>query len=291
MEVIEGSSIDRRVAIMRMLVIVSVVASLLSSYGAMAGTEGCATHLLGGQAPVITDARLAPRAHEICYSAYAVSVSGITHTALWAAEHLTRDSLERAREVQRDSAFHEDPNVPPGDGAELRDYYHSGYDRGHMAPSGDMPTAHAQYESFSLANMVPQDHDNNGYLWEGIEASVRSMASRSGEIYVVTGPLFDGGSIRQLRGGLLVPNHLFKAVYNPARNEAGAYITANAPGTKYELVSIAELETRAGINVFPALPQSVKDRIMDLPAPRPYKSSRSQGRFKSLFSNLLGTSR
>ena len=61
---------------------------------------------------------------------------------------------------------HADANLPNDDRAELSDYVRSGFDRGHMAPNGDMPTRSGQYESFTLANMVLQNPNNNRYIWE-----------------------------------------------------------------------------------------------------------------------------
>ena len=42
-----------------------------------------------------------------------------------------------------------------------------------MSPSGDMATPQARYQSFSLANMIPQQPCNNEVVWEGIESAVR----------------------------------------------------------------------------------------------------------------------
>ena len=75
---------------------------------------------------------------------------------LWSAEHLTADGVARARGLERQGTFHEDERLSPDDRASLTDYERSGYDRGHMAPSGDMPDLDAQQQSFSLANVVPQ---------------------------------------------------------------------------------------------------------------------------------------
>ena len=77
-------------------------------------------------------------------------------------------------------------------------YRRSGYDRGHMTPSGDMPDEHAQQQTFSLANMVPQTAALNRGVWEGIESAVRDLAVRQGELYVVTGPVFAGQELKSI---------------------------------------------------------------------------------------------
>ena len=41
------------------------------------------------------------------------------------------------------------------------------------------------------------------------------MALDEGEVYVVTGPAFLGAELQSLKGRVLVPTHIFKAVYMP----------------------------------------------------------------------------
>ena len=74
--------------------------------------------------------------------------------------------------------------------------------------------------------------------------------------------------MNRLRGRVLVPTHIFKAVYDPKRNQAAAYFVANADGDQWRTVSIAELQQITGIDAFPALAPSVKDHAMALPDPK-----------------------
>ncbi len=129
-----------------------------------------------------------PRTQELCFEAFAVLHSRLSRTPLYAAERLTRKNLEAAKALSRKDSFHAEDRLPEGDRAELSDYARSGYDRGHMAPNADMPTRKAQAESFSLANMVPQVHENNAGVWAGIEAAARELAREEGELYVISGP-------------------------------------------------------------------------------------------------------
>jgi endonuclease G, mitochondrial len=137
--------------------------------------------------------------------------------------------LASARATPRQGRFHDDERLPPDDRAVLSDYTRSGYDRGHMTPSGDMPSAEAQQQSFSLANIVPQTAALNRNLWEGIERAVRHLAERQGKLYVVTGPLFQGTQLQALKGRVLIPTATWKAVYDPAAPGAAAYGAQTVP--------------------------------------------------------------
>ena len=174
----------------------------------------CPQHYVGGVAPEITSVKVAARTTELCYEAFGVEYSGVTRTPLWSAEHLVRANVESAQAMSRQNSFHAESQLPAGERAELADYARSGFDRGHMAPNGDMPTRSAQFESFTLANMVPQDPNNNRYIWEGMESAVRRLAKSDGEVYVISGPAFLGTELQQI-GNVLVPTHLFKVVYRP----------------------------------------------------------------------------
>jgi endonuclease G, mitochondrial len=178
--------------------------------------------------------------------------------------------------TERKDTFHEEPRLPPDERADLDDYTRSGFDRGHLAPAADMPDEQAQHESFSLANMIPQDPQSNRGLWSGIESAARGLARKSGELYVVSGPIFQGTTLRRLRGRVLVPTHIFKAVYDPKRNQAGAYLVENADGDQWRNVSIAELQQITGIDPFPGLAPSVKNYAMTLPEPTLPNKRRNQ---------------
>jgi endonuclease G len=139
-----------------------------------------------------------------------------------------------------------------------------------MSPSGDMSTPNAQRESFSLANMIPQHPCNNEVLWEGIESAVRDLAFAEGEIYVVTGPIYEGTDIPFLNGRVGVPSRVYKAVYDPVRRAAAAYVTPNADGMDWQAISIDQLAQITGIDPFPAVPSEIKTVAAPLPTPRPH---------------------
>ncbi len=236
------------------------IALLCASATFSASAAQCpSSQFADGQPPRIVVTALSRDARSLCSSFFSVLYSGISRTPLYSAEHLTAESVDQAREQSRINSFHADPRLPYGTGPTLADYAHSGFDRGHMSPNGDMPDRQSQHESFALTNMVPQNPNNNRHLWAAIESTTRAMAEQSGGAYVVTGPAFLGNVSRI--GNVAVPNYLWKAVYLPRAGRHGiaaAWYTPNAAGKSFEAISIDELIRRVGIDPFPGIPPQVK---------------------------------
>jgi endonuclease G len=136
-----------------------------------------------------------------------------------------------------------------------------------MAPNGDMPDRASQHESFTLANMVPQDGENNRHVWAGIEAVVRKMAQKEGALYVITGPAFIGAQLRKV-GNVIVPSHLYKVVYSPRQRAGAAWFVENQADATPQVLSIPELERLVGIDLLPSLSAAQKERVLRLPQVR-----------------------
>ena len=258
--------------------------AVILALGCLAGTADaaptlCPEHFANGQAPDLVNSRLGFGARARCFDAFAVLHSAATRTPLYAAEHLTAARIHAARQTRRDSEFYADPGLPPHERAGLSDYARSGFDRGHMAPSGDMPDPSAQQESFSLANIVPQDPALNRGLWERIESVVRDLAVQRGELYVVTGPVFQGSRLATV-GDVVVPTHVFKAVLDPRRRTAGAYLAPNTIDAGWRRISMAQLASLTGIDVFPGLTRRARASAMRLPSPDNPSSVARFGRWR-----------
>lgn len=243
-----------------------ILTGLLLTLATPAGATSCPQLFAGGVAPVITNQRLIPRSAELCYLQFAVFHSGLTKTPLWVAERLTASDVKAAGVLERELEFFVEAALPEEDRSELSDYRRSGYDRGHMAPAADMISPEAMRQSFMLSNIIPQQPDINRGLWRDVEGVVRDLAKDRGELFVVTGPLFLGDTLDALQGRVVVPTHVFKAIYDPARGEAGAYVAANGAEAQWQRVTIDQLGAAAGFDLFPDAPASARATLMALPA-------------------------
>lgn len=227
-------------------------ASATQSYAAE-GFAACPKFFANGTPPVVEKR---PLQRALCYDAFAILHSGESKTAVFVAQRLNRASIADAGE-KRTNRFFQDARLRSAERATLADYAGSGYDRGHMAPAGDMPTAQAMAQSFSLANLVPQAPKHNRGVWaKSVEAATRKYASRAaGDVYVITGtvyvpsialsPSIGSGQVR-------VPKYLFKLVYDEQRGKAWAYWQENTNSTKANApISYADLVRRTGISFLP----------------------------------------
>ncbi|CAN5299112.1 hypothetical protein BH10PSE16_BH10PSE16_01200 [soil metagenome] len=213
--------------------------------------KACPQFFARGIAPAVPTA---PKQRELCYEAFAILHSGETRTPVFVAERLNRQSILDADEKRGDKFFG-DARLPRAERAELTDYKGSGYARGHMAPAGDMPTPAAMAQSFSLANMVPQSLRQNSGPWAKIEKDTRLYASRAkGDVFVITGPVFEPGAATIGANQVRVPAYLYKLVYDAQTGRAWAHWQANADSTKAgPPISYAELVRRTGVKFLPVV--------------------------------------
>ncbi|MFK7934633.1 MAG: DNA/RNA non-specific endonuclease [Saprospiraceae bacterium] len=176
----------------------------------------------------------------------------------WVAYELTKKSIQEPN-VRRTGDFRRDPKVETGS-ADREDYRGSGYDRGHLAPAGDMAfNEQAMSESFFMSNMSPQSRQFNGGIWRELEELTRDWAYKFNKLYVVTGPMFDQpakGSIGDNK--VSIPSQYYKVLLdleNPEQKGI-AFVLDNQvnfePLYKFA-VPIDVVEARTGIDFFPEL--------------------------------------
>ena len=217
--------------------------------------SACTQFFANGKPPIVAPH---PTNRALCYDAFAILHSGQSKTPVFVAERLNRASIAEANE-KRTNKFFSDARLRSSERATLEDYKGSGFDRGHMAPAGDMPTSRAMAQSFSLANMVPQAPVHNRGVWaKSVERATRKYVARAtGNVYVITGPVF-APSIAQSpsigAGQVRVPKYLFKLVYDQDKNRAWAYWQENANTTRASKpISYTELVKRTGIEFLPGI--------------------------------------
>jgi endonuclease G, mitochondrial len=212
----------------------------------------CPQHFAGGIPPITPKA---PKLRELCFDGFAVLHSGNTKTPVYVAQRLNRRMLEDAKRIKRTDKFYADARLPSAERAELDDYKGSGWSRGHMAPAGDMGTEEAKAQSFSLANMVPQDPKQNGGPWSKIEEDTRKYVMRArGDVYVITGPVFEPSAQTIGAGRVAVPSHVFKLVYDPSTGKSWAHWQENSPTAQVgRPISYEEVVERTRIELLPGL--------------------------------------
>lgn len=198
--------------------------------------------------------------------AYMVSYNPDWLIPNWVAYELT-DS-EVVGEQERSNHFAPDPLVE-GDPVVTKDYSNSGYDRGHMAPAGDMKwSEQAMRESFYMTNICPQNHNNNAGDWKDLEELARDLAHRYKSLYICCGPIVtDVSRTIGTNRKIVVPQAFYKVFLRRKADDTWTSIgfvmpneAGNRPLMTY-MVSVDEAEQMAGIDFFYLLPDSIEDVI------------------------------
>ena len=208
----------------------------------------------------------------IAKSSYALSYNCQTGIPNWVSWQLNKTWLGN---VERTDDFRSDADIPedcyavrPGD------YRGSGYDRGHMAPSGDR-TRRVKDNSatFVMTNMIPQSPANNREIWRELEEHSRKLVEKEGkELYIVAGG--EGKKKQIAEGKVTVPKYTWKVIL--VLDRSGGEVTENTATIAVRIpnsqsvartdwedykVSVDEIEKRTGYNFFSQIPRQIQKQI------------------------------
>ncbi|MGH2670926.1 MAG: DNA/RNA non-specific endonuclease, partial [bacterium] len=140
------------------------------------------------------------------------------------------------------------------------EYNGSRYTRGHLAPNfliGKLYGPDAQRATFLMSNIAPQKARLNQLVWERLEAAEADVvAPRAGELWVVTGPVFDAQPAK-LKSGIAVPAAFYRIWLDTRDGGALAALAFVVPqdvcGTEplaQFLASVDDVERATGLDFF-----------------------------------------
>lgn len=210
----------------------------------------------------------------IQHKGYTVSYNSKLKIPNWVAWKLNAGHTKG--KSQRSDLFLPDPHIAEASQAYDTDYRQSGYDRGHMAPAGDMKwDQQAMDESFYLSNICPQAPELNQGSWRIIEEHCREWVNKEkGELYIVCGPIISKEESKHKQIGknrVTVPEGFFKVILMNRNNQYDAVGFIFSNDNSFQRVSAHavytdQVEKTTGMDFFPSLPDSIENRIESLTA-------------------------
>ncbi|MGI9089766.1 MAG: DNA/RNA non-specific endonuclease [Gemmatimonadaceae bacterium] len=162
------------------------------------------------------------------------------------------------------------------------DYTGSGYDRGHMSPSGDRTASDADnLVTFYLTNFLPQYHNLNAGPWEDLETYSRTLVtSQNKELYIIAGGIFPANpQTINNAGKVQIPTSTWKIVVivgagqglSSVHSTSDVQVIAvnmpdsltvpiSAPWQNYT-TTVDAIEKATGYNFLSALPDSIQNIV------------------------------
>jgi DNA/RNA endonuclease G (NUC1) len=193
---------------------------------------------------------------------------------------------------ERLDCFRRDPRLSDGAAAECDDYLEPTFDQGHLAPNGDFKrTEAAMINSYIYSNITPQQKNFNEHTWERLEGLVRMWAKKRGDLFVITGAVFDvnGDNIRDSdnearrvppRNRVAIPTHFYKIIIKKHTFGAPEAIAIMLPhdndthtGDAWisyvteHITTIGDIERVTGVDFLSKLSVSKRAALKDFKAP------------------------
>jgi len=201
--------------------------------------------------------------------------NGQTKFANWVAYKITKKTLGTG--CRR--TWRIDPSLNPNDTLAPSDYDGANsalqVDRGHQAPLASLCGLEGRDSLNYLSNITPQKSALNQGPWERLEDQERKLIRRDNvdAVYSVTGPLYEKfiGKLPRTMKEHTIPSGYWKVIFinnTPAVNHYAAFLfpqdaSRQANFCNYQ-VTIAEIEKRTGLKIWPALPTEIQEPIKSI---------------------------
>lgn len=203
---------------------------------------------------------------------YALSYNCNVGISNWASWQLDRSWIGQ---VERSNNFQYDANLPDKCyAAKPGDYKGSGYDRGHLVPSGDRTRRQEDNSAtFIMSNIIPQAPANNREVWREFEEYCRDLVFQDKELYIVAGG--SGLADRISKNRIAVQKYNWKVVLILERSAAEISVdnaqtiavwipnsqeVANTNWKNY-IVPVNLVEKQTGYDFFDRLPNNIQKQI------------------------------
>jgi endonuclease G len=147
--------------------------------------------VMGNPSGAITDVNT-PLNYLIPRPQYVMSYNRDRGIPNWVSWHLDSTWLGT---TPRQDDFRPDTSLPAGwFQVQPTSYSGSGFDRGHLTPSGDRTSSIPDNSAtFLMTNMMPQAPNNNQGPWEELESYCRTLVNQGNELYIIAGGSGSGG--------------------------------------------------------------------------------------------------
>ena len=197
---------------------------------------------------------------------YALSNNRDTKFADWVAYRVTRETIGTSDSLER--TWKNDDLLNPSDTLEGEekdeDDYKSAHqtidtDRGHQAPLAAFAGTRFWRATNILSNITPQKISLNRGPWNRLEGAVRDAAYELREVYVVTGPLFDGDEngmkLPKADEDHKIPTDYFKVIAHNGSKRLVSFIFGQGAARNMDycqaIVTLTEVEQKSGLKIFP----------------------------------------
>lgn len=139
-------------------------------------------------------------------------------------------SLVDSQNITQRPVFHRENSIPKEYQSDASDYIGSGYDKGHLANDASFDySLDSLNNTYSMANIIPQNPDVNRYSWIDTEYLERKKAKQYSKVDVIIEVIYNDNPKQIGKNEISVPTGFYKKILNKKYNYEECFYYENIP--------------------------------------------------------------